>query len=103
MHTFHTLAVFRAGGYYVYACGIDTAVTEDVGKLCCVFFYAIEYTGKQVAEIMREYLVRIDVCCLAELFHIFPDICAIYGLTTACNKDTAGCFFFSAAYRISFS
>ena len=54
----HPTAVFCAGGHDVDTCCIDAAVTENIRKLCNVFFHTIKCPGKKLPQIMREHLVR---------------------------------------------
>ena len=43
-HLFHTLTVFCPGRNDINSCCVDTAVTENVGKLCNILFDAIKHT-----------------------------------------------------------
>ena len=44
-----------------------------------------------MAQIMRKYLIGIDVSLFTQRFHFPPDICAVDGLTRFRNKDCS-CF-----------
>ena len=46
---FHFFAVFRAGGNNINSCCVDTAVAENIRKLCNIFFNTIKCACKQVA------------------------------------------------------
>ena len=89
MHILHSLAVFRASGDYVNACGIDAAVTENISKFGDVLLNAVEYPCKQVTEVVREYFVGIHICILTQIFHISPDVSSAQRLACACDKNTA--------------
>lgn len=78
VHIFHSFAVFCAGGNDINSSCVDTAVTENVGKLRNIFFNAVKCACKQVAKIMRKYLLRIDICIFAQCFHFSPNIRAVY-------------------------
>ena len=49
VHIFHSSAVFRAGGNDINSSCVDTAVTQNVGKFCNIFFNPIKRACKQVA------------------------------------------------------
>ena len=49
VHIFHSSAVFRAGGNDINSCCVNTAVTQNVGKLCNIFFNTVKCACKQVA------------------------------------------------------
>ena len=49
VHIFHSFAVFRAGGNDINSCCVNTAVTQNVGKLCNIFFNTVKCACKQVA------------------------------------------------------
>ena len=65
MHIFHSLAVLRAGGDDINSCCVNAAVTENIGKLGDVLFDSIEHTGEQVAQVVRKYFLRVDICLRA--------------------------------------
>ena len=44
MHVFHAFAVLAAGGNDIDPCGVDTAVAENVGKLCKILFDPIKHS-----------------------------------------------------------
>ena len=64
-HILHTVAVSRSGGDNINSGRVDAAVTENIRKLGNILFNSVKHTGKQVAQIMRKYLLRVDVCFLA--------------------------------------
>lgn len=49
VHIFHSFAVFRAGGNDINSSCVDTAVTENIGKLCNIFFNTVKCSCEQVA------------------------------------------------------
>ena len=49
VHIFHSSAVFCAGGNDINSSCVDTAVTQNVGKLCNIFFNTVKCACKQVA------------------------------------------------------
>ena len=53
---------------------------EDIGELGDILFKLVKCSCKQVTQIMRKYLVRIDVSLFAQGFHFSPDVCAVYRL-----------------------
>ena len=52
-------------GDYIDASGVNAAVTEDISELGDVFFQLIKRPRKQMAKIMRKYLIGINVSLLA--------------------------------------
>ena len=83
----HTLTMLIASGDDIDPCGIDTCVTEDVGQLCNVLFDFIEHTGEQVAQVVREHLLRVDICLDAQRFYLPPDIRAADGFARAGHEN----------------
>ena len=77
MQVLHAVAVFRAGGYNIYTRGVYAAVTQNIGKLCKVFFDLIKQPGKQMPQIMGKHLFRADICPRTQRFHLPPDICSV--------------------------
>lgn len=49
VHVFHSFAVFRTGGNDINSSRVNTAVTQNVGKLCNIFFNTVKCACKQVA------------------------------------------------------
>ena len=68
-HVFKPLTMLRAGGDDINACGVNAAVTEDVGELGNIFFHAVKRARKQMPQVVRKHFAWIDICILAELFH----------------------------------
>ena len=87
MHIFHSSAVFRAGGNNINSGCVDTAVAENVGKFCNIFFDAVKCSCEQVAKIMRKYLLQIDICIFAQGFHLSPNVRAVYGFAVFRYKN----------------
>lgn len=83
--------MFGAGSDDVDPRGIDTAMTENVGELGNILLDAVEYTGEQVAKIMRKNLVRIDACILTEMLHFPPDVRATHRLTGFRYENLSRC------------
>ena len=54
--------MFIAAGNDVDACGINTAVAENICQLGDVFFKAIENSCKKVAQIVWKYFFGTDTC-----------------------------------------
>lgn len=48
VHIFHSFAVFCAGGNDINSSCVDTAVTENIRKLCNIFFDAVKCSCEQV-------------------------------------------------------
>lgn len=87
VHIFHSSAMFRTGGNNINSCCVDTAVTQNVRKFCNILFNAVKCACKQVAKIMRKYLLRIYICIFAQGFHFSPDIRAVYGFAAFRYKN----------------
>ena len=73
----HAAAVFRAGGYNIYPRGVYAAVPQNIGKLCKILFDFIKQPGKQMPQIMWEYLLGADICPRTQRFHFPPDVCSV--------------------------
>lgn len=86
-HILHPPATFFAGRYDVYSCGVDAAVTEDIGKLGDIFFNSVKRAGEQVAEVMRKHFAEIDVRIPAKLFHFSPNIFTAHWVAVTGNKN----------------
>lgn len=74
MHLFKHAGVLCAGGQEIDSGGIDGAVPQDVGKLDDVPADLIKGAREQMAQIMWKYFGGCDACCLAEPFHLCPDL-----------------------------
>ena len=99
MHIFHAAAVLGAGGDDINSCGVDAAVTENVGKLDDVLFDAVKHAGEKVAQVVRKYFLRIDVRGFAQGFHFTPDVCAAYRVAGSCYKNHTA--FYSARFCVA--
>lgn len=88
-HIFHLAFMFSTGSNNVDPCGVDTAVTENVGELGYILFNTVKCTGEKMAKIVREYLIRRYPCLLAQRFHLTPDITSTHRFTGFSDKDTA--------------
>ena len=85
----HSFAVFITGGNDINSCGIDTAVTKNVGKLCNILFDTVKHSCEQMPQVMRKHLLRIDSCLFAKSFHLSPDVGTAYGLSGFGNENTS--------------
>ena len=88
-HIFHTLTVFIAGGNDINSCGVDTAVTENIGKLGNILFNPVKHPCEQMPQIMGKHFLRIYACLLTKPFHLPPDICTAYRFACAGDKYSA--------------
>ena len=66
--------------------GIDATVAENICQLCDVPILVIVSSCKQMPQIVREYLVRIDIGLSAQLFHLRPNITPIYGISVSSDE-----------------
>lgn len=80
--------MFGAGADDIDSRRVDAAVTENVGELGDVLFYSVENTSKQMPQVVRKHLVRIDVRFHAQRLHIPPDIRPADRLAAARDEDT---------------
>lgn len=90
-HPLHPLTMFKAGGDYVDSRRVDAAVAEDVCQLYDVLFYAVEHPCKQMAQVVRKDLLRVDAGFFTQAFHLPPDVGAAHGLAGAGDKNCAAC------------
>lgn len=88
-HMLHAPAVLDAGADDIDPRRVDTAVTENVSEFRDVFLDPVEDTSKQVAQIMRKHLVRIDVRFFAQCLHIPPDVRPTDRLCGARDEETS--------------
>ena len=86
-HILHPPAMFFAGRYDINSCGVDAAVTKDVGKLGDVLLDAVKRARKQVTKVMREHFAGVYVRVPAKLFHFAPDVCPADGLARLGDKN----------------
>ena len=54
--------------------------------------YGVKSPGKQMPEIMGEYLFRVNACTLAQGFHISPDVAAVKRAARPGSKHCAAGF-----------
>ena len=87
MHVFHAFAVLAAGGNDIDPCGVDTAVAENVGKLCKILFDPVKHACEQMPQIMGKHLLRMDPRLLAKPFHFPPNIGAADRLAVTGDED----------------
>lgn len=69
---------------------VSMLLAQDVRQLCQIHFQPIKHPREQMAQIVREHLVRIDARLFAKRFHLPPDIAAVDGFSRACDKDGTG-------------
>ena len=86
---FYLASVFAAGGHDIYAGGVNAAVPQNIRKLGNVLFNAIKSTGKELAQIVGEYLGGLDPGSPAKAFHLRPDVASVKGPAVSCDKDSA--------------
>mgnify|MGYP006954215285 CR=1 FL=1 len=67
--TFQLPGVFRAGGQKIDARFVDGAVTQNVRQFYNVMGNTIEGGGKEMTQIVREYLRRLHPGFCTEFFH----------------------------------
>ena len=83
----HLALVFRACCYDINASRIDTCVSEYICELGNILFNAVKGTGKQMAKIVGEHLVRRYPCLLTQRFHLTPDVATTHWLDESRDKD----------------
>lgn len=81
--------MLSAGRYNINSRRINAAVSEDVGKLGDILFYAVKHPREKVAQVMRKDLFWVDVCLPAQGFHLAPDVCAAYRFSRSRYKNHA--------------
>lgn len=78
-----------AGRYNINSRRINAAVSEDVGKLGDILFYAVKHPREKVAQVMRKDLFWVDVRFPAQSFHLAPNVCAAYRFSRSRYKNHA--------------
>lgn len=96
---FYLFTVLRSGAHKVYSCRINTAVPENVGKLCNVFFGSVKKPCEKMTEIMRKHFFTAYICIGAKSFKLSPNITAAHRLSRFCDKHTAFFYACLAAVR----
>ena len=84
---FHLVAVLCAGGHDVDARRVDAAVTENICQFCNILLHTIESPGKELPQIVGKHLAGFYSGCLAEGFHLRPNIAPVQRLPVPGNKD----------------
>lgn len=87
-------AVLGAGGHNINAGRVNAAMAQDVCQLRNILFNAIESSGKEFPQIVREHLAGIDSSLLTQRFHLRPDTTAIQRFSVSGEKDHTGADFF---------
>ena len=59
---FQLPAMLRTGGNDIKACRVNAAVSENIRQLGNIFFDAIEYSCKEMAQIVGKHFLWIDIC-----------------------------------------
>ena len=73
----HAPPMFFAGGDDIDPRGVDAAVAEDIGQFGDILLHGVKGAGEEMAQIMREDLLRCDARLDAERLHLLPDITAV--------------------------
>lgn len=94
--------MFISGSCNINSCGVDTAVTKNVGKLGNILFDAVKGTCEKVAQIMGKHLLRIYPCLLTKIFHFTPNVVSAHRLATSSYEDCTRCDFFALLHCLSF-
>jgi len=74
----------------VNAGGFNTGMPQDVRQFCNIFIDAVINSGKQMAEIVREYLRGFYAGFWAKALHLRPDLTAPYRSSASGEKYLAG-------------
>ena len=82
--------MFDAGGHDINPGGVDTAVTQDVGKLGDVLLDTIESSSKELPQVMGKHLGFFHTRNLTKLFHLPPNSTAVKRFSALANKDRPG-------------
>ena len=86
-HSLHTPSVFVAGGDDINSRGVDAGVAQNIGKLGDIPFNLIKNSRKEMPQIVRKDLLRIDICRPAQRLHLTPNIGAAHRLAASCNEN----------------
>ena len=87
-------AVLAAGGHDINAGSINAAMAQDICQLRNILFNPIESSGKELSQIVWEYLAGIYPGFLAQRFHLRPDTASIQRLSVSGDEDHAEANFF---------
>ena len=72
------------------SCGIDTAVTENIGQAYNIFFYAVKYSREQMTQIMGIDLLWRHIRFFAQAFHLSPNTAAVKRFPVLTDKYRTG-------------
>ena len=86
-HFLHAMTMLHSRGHDVDACGFDAAVPEDIGELGDILFDVIKRACKEMAQVVRKHLFRVNLRAFAQRFHIPPNVGAAQWLSACRNKD----------------
>ena len=86
----HTSTMFRARRHNIDPCGVDAAVSKHICQLGDIFLYGVKAPGKEMAEIVRKYLLPLYIRIPAQRFHHLPDIRPIQRLAASCHENWSG-------------
>ena len=73
VHFIEQALVFRARFHDINSCRLDAGVAKQVRQLRDIFFEIVERPGKQVAQVVGEYLLPRHVGTAAQGFEQLPD------------------------------
>ena len=79
--------MFCAGGHNIDSCCVDAAVSQNIGQFGDLFLNTVKSPGKQLAQIVGKHLAGFYSGCLAEGFHLRPNIAPVQRLPVPGNKD----------------
>ena len=85
--------MFIAGGDNINSCGVDTAVSENIGELGNIFFDTVKGTCEQVTKIMGKHLLWIYPRLLTKAFHFTPNVGSAHWLAASSYEYSARCDF----------
>lgn len=85
---FDLLLLLLAADKRVDARGVDARVPKQVRQVGDILLRLIICDGKQVAEVVREYLLPADVGLFAERFHVVADVTPVDRLSASGHKNT---------------
>ena len=77
------------GGHKINPCRVDAAVPKDIRQKCDVLVCFVEAPGKELAEVVGEYLGCRYLRLAAQGFQHLPDVAAIQRSSAAGAEDDA--------------
>lgn len=79
-------------GSHIYTRGFNGRMAQYICQVGYILLRLIKTSGKQVPEIMRKYLILLNACLYAKLFHGMADIASVQGPSAPGTEQAAALY-----------